>query len=226
MEGIIMKVEIHTLAWPNTHPDLLNSHRQVCQHFELNVNYTLEQIPPGPWMDQVMHNSTADVVAFLDVDCVPTNRQVIDNTIAWTVNNRSFVGIAQVSNHINPKSHIWAAPAFLFIWRDTWKAMQCPTLSETHNSDIAENLSHTAEIMDVRYKALYPTHWTIAPDGGSIPWKLHNYGWYGIGTHYEGGVFHLYQGRTARHVELFSNRCNDIIAGKFTTEGMRNCRDF
>jgi hypothetical protein len=173
-------------------------------------------------MDNILANSAADVVGFLDIDCVPTNKQVVDDAIQYAADNKSFVGIAQASNHIPPKSHIFAAPAFFFIWRKTWKAMQRPTFSETPNSDVAENVSYAAEMAGIRYKTLYPTHWTAIPEEGV--WRLHTYGLYGIGTHFEEGVYHLYQGRFEKNVQMFVNRCDDIIKGTFSTEHMIDCR--
>jgi hypothetical protein len=218
-----MNVEIHTLAWPNTDVRMLQSHSDVCRHLGLEVGYALQKTPHGEWMDNIMNNSVSDVVGFLDIDCVPTNRQVVDDAIAWAAENKSFVGIAQASNHIPPKSHIFASPAFFFIWRKTWKAMQRPTFSETPNGDVAENVCYAAELSDIRYKVLYPTHWTAEPVEGHA-WRLHNYGLYGVGTHFEEGVYHLFQGRIERNVQMFVNRCDDIVKGKFTTEHMIGSR--
>lgn len=218
-----MNVEIHTLAWPNTHVDMLKSHSDVCRHLGIEVGYSIQQTPHGQWMDNILANSAADVVGFLDIDCVPTNRKVVDDAIAYAAENKSFVGIAQVSNHIPPKSHIFASPAFFFIWRKTWKAMQRPTFSETPNSDVAENVSYAAEMSGIRYKTLYPTHWTAEPIEGHA-WRLHTYGLYGVGTHFEEGVYHLFQGRIERNVQMFVNRCDDIIKGKFSTKHMMDSR--
>lgn len=218
-----MNVEIHTLAWPNTHVDMLKSHSNVCRHLGLEVGYSIQQTPHGQWMDNILANSASDVVGFLDIDCVPTNRKVVDDAIAWAAENKSFVGIAQVSNHIPPRSHIFASPAFFFIWRKTWKAMQRPTFSETPNSDVAENVSYAAEMSGIRYKTLYPTHWTAEPVEGHA-WRLHTYGLYGVGTHFEEGVYHLFQGRIERNIQMFVNRCDDIIKGKFSTEHMMDSR--
>jgi hypothetical protein len=202
---------------------MLQSHSDVCRHLGLQVGYTLEKKPHGEWMDTIMTNSTSDVVGFLDVDCVPTNKQVVDDAIAWAAENKSFVGIAQASNHILPKSHIFAAPAFFFISRAAWMEMQCPTFSETPNGDVGENVSYAAEMSEIRYKTLYPTHWTAEPVEGHA-WRLHTYGLYGVGTHFEEGVYHLFQGRIEKNVQMFVNRCDDIIKGKFSTEHMMDSR--
>lgn len=217
-----MKVEIYTLAWPNTDKRMLEAHTNVCKHLGLDVAYSIEQTPHGAWMDRIMDSSTANVVGFLDIDCVPTNRAVVDNAVAWAMVNQSFVGIAQASNHIWPKSHIFAAPAFFFMWKDTWRELRQPTFSETEQSDVAENVCYAAEMAGIRYKTLYPTHWTTPPDEGV--WRLHTYGLYGIGTHFEEGVYHLFQGRMEQNVQMFVNRCDDILANRFTTDAMIDSR--
>jgi len=220
-----MNVEIHTLAWPNTDAKLVKAHTDVCKHLGIDVVYTMGMLPHGAWMSEVMSNSTADVVGFLDIDCIPTNKQVVDDAVSYCEQTKSFVGIAQASNHILPCSHIFAAPAFFFMWRETWETLQRPTFSEVPDlADVAENVSYAAEIAGLRYKTLFPTHYTKDADEG--PWHLHTYGVYGIGTHFEGGVFHLYQARMNNNVDLFVETAKNIIDDKPFNRGfMKACRE-
>lgn len=217
-----VSVELHTLAWPNTNDKLVSAHYKVNRHFGLNIQYTREQIPHGEWMNRILQSSTADVVGFLDIDCIPLNRSAVENAAAWAAHNKSFVGIAQCSNHIPPASHIFAAPAFFFIHRQAWLDLGRPTFSETQHADVAENVSYAAEVARLRYRTLYPTHYTLAPKEGI--WPLHTYGVFGIGTVFETGVYHLYQGRFADHVNLFSKVCDQVVEGTFSTEGLNPCR--
>jgi len=219
-----MNVEIHTLAWPNTDSKLVKAHSDVCKHLGIDVVYTMGMLPHGAWMSEIMSNSKADVVGFLDIDCIPTNKQVVDSSVSYCEETKSFVGIAQASNHIKPCSHIFAAPAFFFMWRETWEALQRPTFSEVPDlADVAENVSYAAEMAGIRYKTLYPTHYTKDADEG--PWHLHTYGKYGIGTHFENGVYHLYQARMNNNVELFVSAADSIINGTFSTDNMKACRE-
>lgn len=216
------RLEIHTLAWPNCDPRLVQAHTETCAAMNVPVRYTFEQLPHGQWMDSVLANSTADVVGFLDIDCVPTNAAIVPSAVRYVSDSRSLIGIAQASNHIPPKSHIFAAPAFFFIWRETWDGLNRPTFSETQYGDVAENVCYAAEVAGLRYRTLFPTHYTRTPDEGA--WHLHTYGVFGIGTVFEGGVYHLYQGRFTRNVDLFVEVCRSIIDGRFSTEGLTLCR--
>jgi len=216
-------IALHTLYWPNTEADIVKAHSDVMKHFDLPVGYTVQQAPHGLWMDNVLEQCQTDIVCFFDIDCVPTNKQVIHDAIQYVTRTKSFVGISQVSNHIKPCSHIFAAPAFFMIWKDTWLKMNKPTFAEQVRCDVGENVSYTAEMMGIKYKTLFPTHYCRQPEGER--WFLHSYGEYGIGTHFEGGIFHLYQGRMPQNQELFKNTCAAIIDGTFTTDGMKDCRE-
>jgi len=215
-------VEINTLAWPNTDPRLVRAHTHVCKHIGIDVAYTMEQIPHGMWMDNILSSSKADVVGFLDADCVPLNKAVINAAVQYVVQTKSFLGLAQVSNHIPPRSHIFAAPAFFFIWRDTWEKMGRPTFAETPQSDVAENVSYSAEMAGLKYKTLFPIAYTKPAREGV--WPLHTYGNYGIGTLFEGGVYHLYQGRFPDNIKLFEQVCQSICNNTFSTQGMTPSR--
>lgn len=206
------KVEIHTLAWPNTDPRIVSGHTDVTTSMDLNVAYTIHQADHGLWMDAIMSSSKADVVGFLDVDCIPTERRAVEKAVEWAAANKSFVGIAQVSNHIPPASHIYAAPAFFFIWRETWERLGNPTFAATPHGDVAENVSYAAELARIPYKTLFPVAYTNPPDEGA--WRLHTYGHYGIGTYFESGVYHLYQSRMQKNINLFCHACVTVMDQK------------
>ena len=102
------------------------------------------------------------------------------------------------------------------MYRDAWTELRKPTFSETEQSDVAENVCYAAEMAGLRYKTLFPTHWTAEPEEGA--WRLHTYGLYGIGTHFEEGVYHLYQGRMDKNVQMFVHTCDWIRRGTFNTD--------
>lgn len=219
----MLTVSVHTLYWPNTEGAIVKAHSDVMKHLGIDVCYTIEQRDHGQWMDAVMDNVDSDIVCFFDIDCVPTNMKVFDEAVAWVDKNKSFLGIAQASNHIKPCSHIFAAPAFLMIWRDAWKKLQKPTFAAVPWGDVAENVSYAAEMAGLRYKTLMPTHYYKRPENER--WYLHSYGEYGIGTHFEGGIFHLYQGRLPQNQKLFKKVCKSIIDGSFNTDKMKDSRE-
>ena len=218
--GWVMKVEIFTLYWDNSQY-LIDSHKKVMDHFGLNITYHhVNGLRHGDWMDTVMNQSTADIVGFLDPDCVPLTREIVDYAISYVHHTKSMIGCAQSSNHIFPYNHIFAAPCFYFIDKNRWISLNRPSFLENKNSDVAENVSRVFEENKIPYKALYPSHFEREPIEGV--WRLSNYGYFGIGTVFVNSIYHLYQGRYQQNIDLFNSRCEDIVNGKFSTDNFFN----
>ena len=218
-------IEWHSLAWPNMDERMIAAQSAVMQHFGVGLKYTREQIVHGVWMDGIMRHAKSDMVGFFDADCVPTNGEIVGKCMDYVCKHKSFIGLAQVSNHIGHRNHIFAAPSFFLIWRQCWLDLRRPTfMAIKRKADVAENVSFEAEMVGVSYRALYPSHYEKDPPG-SI-WHLANYGRYGVGTTYHGGFYHLYNSRFNENIELFAKRCGEIVEGSFSTSGMIPSRSF
>lgn len=219
-----MKISIHSLYWDNG-ARIKEINKKVTDHFGLGVHYhNLNGIPHGLWMNAVLDQVDSDVFGFFDADCVPTNLDIVQKSIEYVSKFDTFVGIAQCSNHIPPYSHIFAAPAFFFITKSCYEKMNKPTFSENARSDVAEEVSYRAEEMGIKYRAIYPTHYEKPSTEGV--WSLGNYGGFAVGTHFTGGIYHLYQGRFENNIKMFEDRCNEIVSGTFSTENMISCLEF
>tara|TARA_B100002052_G_scaffold238392_1_gene222213 strand:+ start:364 stop:1020 length:657 start_codon:yes stop_codon:yes gene_type:complete len=216
-----LKAEIHSLNWPGSDPRLADEQKGVFSHFKLPLTQHHRKLDHGFWMDAVLKQSSADVVLFVDNDCVPLSRSAPIEAIRWAAQHRSFLGLAQASNHINNGVHVFAAPAFLAIARSAWMQLGQPSCRPTPRGDAAEELSWRAEEEGLPYKAWYPTHFHHPSREGL--WRMGNYGTYGIGSVFAERVFHLYQGRFADNVDLFVRVCSSIRNGSFSTEGYRSC---
>ncbi len=218
---ITMKISYHTLYWDNVDTRILNSHKKVFNHFGIDIQYTNMNVNQGVWMTGVCRNTISDVYVFFEVDCVPLNKQVVDDCIKYAVDNNTFIGSAQVSNHIHPKTHVYAAPCFLILTRSCYEDLGMPSLYPSERGDTAEELSYAAEHYGKRYRCLYPTKFDGVPKNDGV-WRLSNYGYYGIGTLYENKIYHLFESRWNDHIDLFEKRCEEIIDGDFDDSNMHN----
>lgn len=219
-----MKVEIHSLHWDNVNPDMLDAHKRVMHFANIPINYHhLNGTNHGRWMDAVVRGSESDVVVFFEPDCIPLNSNFLDY-IKYAHRHKTFVGIAQVSNHIPPKSHIYAAPGFYCISKEAYRVLGEPSFTETRRSDTAEEISYLAEEKGLRYRALMPTYFYQEPEEGL--WPLSNLGYYGIGTVFDDSIFHLYQSRMAQNIELFVDVCNRVINNSFNTDSFYRTTTF
>nr|QMP82888.1 MAG: hypothetical protein [Caudoviricetes sp.] len=219
-----MKVSIHSLHWNNTN-ELAEMHKEVTKHLDVPVHYhNLNGVPHGLFCDEVMRQVDSDVIGFMDIDCVPTNKEIVERCIRWAIDNNSFIGLAQSSNHIKPAIHVSAACTFYFMTKECYQYLGSPSFLETARSDVSQEISHIADEKGKTYRSIYPLYYDKEPAEGK--WRLNNYGYFGIGSYYPGGIYNLFQGRYAENVELFSKRCKQIIDGNFTTDGMISCTEF
>lgn len=213
-----MNVEFHSLYWDNVDINLVNAHKQVMKHFNIDMNYSAINMNHGQWLDKILANATADVVAIIEPDCIPLNRECIDRFTKYAYENDSFVGLAQVSNHMAPALHIYAAPAMFIISVRGYNKMGRPSFADNEYYDAAELVSYCAESMGVLYKCLIPRFFEKIPTSGKV-WRLGSIAVYGIGTVYDDCIYHLFESRKALNVELFVNRCKEVISGEFSTAG-------
>ena len=135
-----MKLSINTLYYPNSNEDFVNAHKNVMQHFNIKVNYHEMTARHGQWMDYVISNTNADIVGFLDIDCIPLNKDAVNRIVKFVAKNKSIAGGAQATNHIAPMSHIFIAPSCFFIWKPLWQALGRPSFVETDRSDVCEEV--------------------------------------------------------------------------------------
>jgi hypothetical protein len=215
-------VEIFSLHWNNVDTRMITAHKAVMQHFEIPLVYHAINMDHGQWMDQVMSISDAEVIVFLEPDCIPINKVNFLDAIYYAIENDTFCGIAQASNHIEPKNHIYAAPGFFAITQSAYNRLNKPSFMCTNRGDAGEEVSWQAEELNENYRVILPTHYERSPREGGV-WNLGPLGHYGIGTVFSDTVYHLYQGRYNDNVELFKQRCNEVIAGTFSTAGFKKC---
>jgi len=219
-----MKVEFASLHWDNVDQEMLAAHKRVMEYFKIPMNYHNHTgFNHGMWMQWVINNSDSDVIVVMEPDCIPLNKNFIDY-IKYAYRHETFVGIAQVSNHIPPKSHIYAAPGFYAISKKAYDKLGRPGFTETRRSDTAEEISYIAEEQGLKYRALMPTYFEKPSSEGL--WPLSNLGYYGIGTVFDNSIYHLYQSRMAENIEMFVKRCDQVIKNKFNTKSFTPATTF
>jgi hypothetical protein len=180
---------IVALYWDNIDPRTVKAQRDVFAHF----GYAVDQrertgVNHADFLDAYMADLEADDVALLtDIDCFPLNGEIVARAFAAAREGRIF-GCAQSTNHIDP-DRIYVAPMFMAIAKRTWETLGRPSFRSDEQNDVAQRLNEVAEAQGVEIERLYP--WaSIVPK-----WRLADVGLYGLGTFYNGGVFHLFESR-------------------------------
>lgn len=204
-------IEFHSLYWPGTNTEIIEMHKLCMASANVKVNYHELRIDHGVWMTNVVERAKSDIVCFFDIDCVPISRKFWE-PINRLQKSKTFFGIAQVSNHIPPATHIYAAPAFFGIHKECWNKVNHSFVQGSNKNrvgDVCELFCYEAEDMNIPYELIMPTYY-YKPSSEGV-WNLADEGTYGIGTIFEDMVYHLYQSRFAENVELFKKHTHNIL---------------
>jgi hypothetical protein len=209
-----MTIPIHTLYWPNMDMSIVEAHQAHWQRLGLPVEYTIRKVASGVWLQEVLERElrTNDAVAFADIDALAYSRDAVEELFAYVAETRSFLGLAQSANHLQPVKPVYAAPSFMIVSRYAYEALGRPDLRMRGRFDAAQKLSTTADAMGFAYRVLYPIGFHLLPESG--PWRLGNFGHYGIGTEYAGGIFHLFESRRNPSIALFLEKAKRMAEGE------------
>lgn len=139
--NLLKQTEFHSFHWDNFSPEILQAHKSVMSHLGLNVQYTQKNIPHGQWLDEVMATAQAEVIAIIEPDLIPLNIDIVLSAIEYVIKNDTFLGCAQVSNHIGNATHIFASPAFSLLLKHVMKNLGIPLLCLI-NMEMLQKLLH------------------------------------------------------------------------------------
>lgn len=203
-----MKVSVNTLYWKDNNPLIEQIHSKIMKKFDIPINYTIENVHHGVWIDHILNTINSDIYVFFDGDCVPLTRNAFDEAIQHCVNGY-LVGNAHVTNCIKAKHDLFCGAAFLVINKSYYEKIKKPSAIGNKRSDIAQEFTRAAIDLELRLKMNFPTTFQDLPSGGI--WRLSGYGYYGVGTIYDEKIYHLWQSRFSKNVELFENTGNCIL---------------
>jgi hypothetical protein len=177
------------MYWDNIDPRIVETQRRVFAHFGLSIDQRERSgVDHCDFLDAYMTElGENDVAVLVDVDCFPLNRQIVAEAFAAARAGRLF-GCAQSSNYVDP-DRLFIAPMFMAISRRTWDGLGRPSFRPVPGNDVAQHLYEVAVAAGVEIEMLHP--W-----GSIVPkWRLGDIGFFGLGTFYKRGVFHLYESR-------------------------------
>lgn len=184
-----MRERIVALYWDNIDPRIVKAQADVFAHFGYEIDQRERtNVNHGDFLDAYMEELGSDDVALLmDIDCLPLNGEIVARAFAAAREGKIF-GCAQSSSHIDP-DRLYVAPMFMAISKQTWEALGRPSFRPDAENDVAQRLNDIARAGGVEIERLDPF-------GAIVPkWRLGDVGFYGVGTFYRGGVFHLFESR-------------------------------
>lgn len=196
-----MNFQAFSLYWDNVNPEMVYKQAQVCHRFGLAINqHRINGLDHGQWMTWALeHYSNADVLLFLDIDCVPIS-------VKWGYAfNGTLTGAEGCANHLDPTAS-YAAPWFLFVPRAQWNALGRPSCGATPYGDVAQALTKRWLGHKKPVKMIPPTH--VETPLWDLPGRPKAYG---IGTTYGEFCYHQFQSRGGGSAPFFA-KCKSLLA--------------
>jgi hypothetical protein len=213
-------MRFHTFYTDNLPRHLIEDHKKVCDYIGIEVQYHSEEfidydsayIAHGKFMTSVMEKE--EVACFLDIDCLPHNKELLEKAYSWAVENQSFVGNAQNISHTQMRNHIYAAASCLIVTKDAWNTLGNPDFSWFMQNgvqiDTAQLLTLRADQIGMSYQLMYPIGYDEPEE-----YKLSGYGMYGTGTLYT-ATWHYFRISKFKDSipDLWTSRVNNILEDK------------
>lgn len=211
-------MKFYTFYTKNLSRQLIEDHKKVCEKVGIDVEYCSYKFTDdydtlytahGKFLTSILEKK--EVACFLDIDCLPHNKKILEKAYNWAVENNSFVGNAQNVSHTQMRNHIFASQSCLIITQNAWNALGKPDLSWFMQNEVqidtSQILTLRADEIGMQYQLMYP----IGYDGpGKI--KLSGYGMYGTGTLYP-ATWHYFRISQFKDKlpDLWTERVNNIL---------------
>lgn len=225
-------MKFHTFFTNNLPIQLLNDHKKVCEHIGIKVEYFIRDgyeeynqlySAHGDFMTKILQESDEEVCCFLDIDCLPHNKKILEDAYSWAKENGSFIGNAQNISHTSMRNHIYAAASCLIINKKAWEKLGSPSLSwfiqDDTQIDTAQILTLRADQIGYPYQLMYPFGFD-----GEERYTLSGYGEYGTGTIYPATYHYFRLSRFKESLpELWNNRVRDILNNQKLVPRYNSC---
>ena len=219
-------IAIITLYGDNRHQEVTAWHRKVMvDHFQLPVNYVKGNFPyqsHGWHMNQLLAQTVdlADAPTyylFLDNDAIFLRKDAMNLIYSLVRNKITLFGQAWESRHKKGPNgfyeHPYCSQAMICFSRLMYNNLGRPDMDHwISRSDTAEEMTYEAEKKGYILALAYPSH-SVDPNT-----PLGNGCRQGFGNTYgptPGWFYHCSQAPNPRHVEVFVEKCKEVLAGKF-----------
>lgn len=221
----IMRPVIVTGFNKNINIDIIFYQKEVINKLRKNIpffsyDYSGSDMLHGDVCNKLIHKlfyeyqETANSILILDVDCIPLSSEAIEWTFHQAYSGK-LVGNIQRSNHYENEQHVYVAPSYLCITKETYEKAMSPTMAYSNKYDCGELLTINCEKNNIPIEFCMP----VQSDSLNYEDKL----WdladgmpkYGIGTTFSNGrnliSYHLFCSTFNKYNHFFVNKCKEIL---------------
>jgi hypothetical protein len=227
-------MKFHTFCTDNIPQNLISQHSSCCKLIGIEVEYHIVKYDEsylrryqqhGEIINWLMINSNDDVVCFLDLDCLPYDKSVLEKVYEWVESNQSFCGNAQNVGHTLMRNHVFASQSMLMVHKKAYENLGSPNMGCSVSEkgitqiDTSQLLTLRANQSGFSYRLLYP----IGYDGPE-EYQLSGYGKYGKGTLYPGTYHYFALSECVNNLpDTWNKRVNQILNSEKIIPNYTSC---
>lgn len=214
-------MKFHTFYTTNLPEQLIEDHKKVCDYIGVDVvycphdyvdDYDTLYTAHGKFITSIVEQE--EIACFLDIDCLPHNKELLEKAYNWAIKNKSFVGNAQNVSHTQLRNHVFASQSCLIVTKDAWNTLGNPDFTWFMQNgvqiDTSQVLTLRADQIGMQYQLMYPVGYD-----GPERYNISGYGMYGTGTLYP-ATWHYFRISKFKDSlpDLWTTRVNNILEGQ------------
>jgi len=189
--------------------DILKAQKDVFNYFKLNIIQLQSELSHGDFLNNTIPKYLdKKLIVCFDIDCVPLSKNAIISIIKDIDDENTLAGAIQTANHKQNGENIYVGPFFMGFSTKLYQALKPINFNADENHDVGGQFTKKCRENNKNIKYWYPTHVELPK------WKLYPNGYFGIGTTYNGLVFHNFEIRINAGYS-FKRICKSITKGKF-----------
>lgn len=203
---IMNRIKIVSFCNKNIHPNVPLYQKKVFNKFQLTLEQFIDDYPHPFFLNKVLTEVTdKDYVIIFDIDAIPLKKQSVFCMIQDLHLGYKLVGAVQTANQYTNGKNNYIGPFFMGLSIEFYRQIQSPNLDDDGENDVAGILTKICKQNNLPHKYWMPTHIEIPK------WNLFGIGKFGLGTIYNGLIYHAFQVRDGNHYR-FINKCKQVLS--------------
>lgn len=193
----------------NIKKEIINSQKAVFNYLEIELIQCESEMSHGDFLTTAvpLYLDKKLIVCF-DVDCVPLSKYAIISILKDIDDERTLAGAIQTANHKLEGKNIYIGPFFMAFSSKLFRSLRPIDFNEDSSHDVGGQITSKCLENGFNVKYWFPTDVQIPK------WYLYPNGYFGIGTTYNGLVFHNFEIRKNLGIS-FKKMCSSILRGSY-----------
>ena len=156
------------------------------------------------FLEDTLASTDKEFVIFFDIDAIPLRKEAVFLLLNDLTQGAVVAGSLLTANHLNNAKNNYVGPFFMGIQTGFYKQCGSPSLDWSEEFDVAAILTAAAINSSLSVKYWVPTDIEVRK------WSLYRIGYFGLGTTYNGLVYHAFEGREGNS-KTFVNKCKKVL---------------